>query len=440
MIRENDELFFVFEYMEANLYQMTKDRDRFFPESKVRNWMYQIMQSLAFMHKQGYFHRDIKPENILVTRDTVKLADFGLAREIRSRPPYTDYVSTRWYRAPEVLLRASHYNSPIDTFACGAIMAELFTLRPLFPGSSEPDEIYKITSVLGTPTPQTWPEGLRLAAAMNFRFAQFAPTPLSALIPHASPEACQLMADLMLWDPKKRPTASQALQSPFFQVGISLPASGNVAPADGRPSSEKARGKESPHLVEPQRQTMPSGGFNAGSAGGSGRSPSNISPQKDGSGGLLGKARYFPGKQSSASPTPNPGSGHSNKSAGSYGGGMYGQKPGMGMGAGMSGGGMGRGPGMGGGGMGGMGGMSGAGMGRGVSMGAGMGRGSAVGGMAGGGAIGAGGAYKPLAAHASRLYFLMGDLAKLDAMYQFSLGTFAASHRPVQFSDGEAVL
>ena len=82
--------------MEANLYQMTKDRDRFFPESKVRNWMYQIMQSIAFMHKQGYFHRDIKPENILVTRDTVKLADFGLAREIRSRPPYTDYVSTRW--------------------------------------------------------------------------------------------------------------------------------------------------------------------------------------------------------------------------------------------------------------------------------------------------------------------------------------------------------
>ena len=88
------------------------------------------MQSMAFMHKQGYFHRDIKPENILVTRDTVKLADFGLAREIRSRPPYTDYVSTRWYRAPEVLLRASHYNSPIDIFAVGCMMAELFTLRP----------------------------------------------------------------------------------------------------------------------------------------------------------------------------------------------------------------------------------------------------------------------------------------------------------------------
>ena len=70
-------------------------------------------------------------------RDVVKIADFGLAREIRSRPPYTDYVSTRWYRAPEVLLRSQYYNAPIDMFAMGAIMAELFTLRPLFPGSSE---------------------------------------------------------------------------------------------------------------------------------------------------------------------------------------------------------------------------------------------------------------------------------------------------------------
>ena len=70
-------------------------------------------------------------------RDVVKIADFGLAREIRSRPPYTDYVSTRWYRAPEVLLRSQYYSAPIDMFAMGAIMAELYTLRPLFPGSSE---------------------------------------------------------------------------------------------------------------------------------------------------------------------------------------------------------------------------------------------------------------------------------------------------------------
>ena len=108
----------------------------------------------------------MKPENLLVTKDVVKIADFGLAREIRSRPPFTDYVSTRWYRAPEVLLRSPIYNAPIDIFAMGAIMAELYTFRPLFPGTSEPDELYKITSVLGTPTEQTWADGLQLASQM----------------------------------------------------------------------------------------------------------------------------------------------------------------------------------------------------------------------------------------------------------------------------------
>jgi len=69
--------------------------------------MFQLLQGLAYMHAQGFFHRDLKPENILAIKDLVKLADFGLAREIRARPPFTDYVSTRWYRAPEILLRST---------------------------------------------------------------------------------------------------------------------------------------------------------------------------------------------------------------------------------------------------------------------------------------------------------------------------------------------
>ena len=113
--------------MKENLYQMMKERydhgDKLFPEGVIRNMMFQVkmieklqafilkyfvevLQGLAFMHKHGYFHRDMKPENLLcMGPDLIKIADFGLAREIRSRPPYTDYVSTRWYRAPEVLLR-----------------------------------------------------------------------------------------------------------------------------------------------------------------------------------------------------------------------------------------------------------------------------------------------------------------------------------------------
>lgn len=223
VIRENDELFFVFEYLDQNLYEFMKNRTKLIPESKIRNITYQLLQGLAFMHKHGFFHRDIKPENYLCKGDVVKLADFGLAREIRSKPPYTDYVSTRWYRAPEVLLRSLTYNSPIDLWAIGCIIAELFTLRPLFPGSSEADQIYKICSVLGSPTNSNWNEGIKLATKMNFRFPQFVPTALSTLIPQASPEAIQLVTDLLKYDPNKRPTASQALQYPFFTKNIQVP-------------------------------------------------------------------------------------------------------------------------------------------------------------------------------------------------------------------------
>lgn len=140
------------------------------------------------MHKHGYFHRDMKPENLLcMGPDVVKIADFGLAKEVRSRPPYTEYVSTRWYRAPEVLLRSTMYSAPIDIWAVGCIMAELYTFRPLFPGNSEIDEIFKICSVLGTPDKRDWPESYRLAAAMNFKFPQFSPTPLNKIITNASP-------------------------------------------------------------------------------------------------------------------------------------------------------------------------------------------------------------------------------------------------------------
>ncbi|XP_072107220.1 serine/threonine-protein kinase ICK-like isoform X1 [Mobula birostris] len=235
VVRENDHLYFVFEYMKENLYQLMRDRNRLFPESSIRNIMYQILQGLAFIHKHGFFHRDMKPENLLcMGPELVKIADFGLAREIRSRPPYTDYVSTRWYRAPEVLLRSTNYSSPIDMWAVGCIMAELYTLRPLFPGSSEIDEIFKICQVLGTPKKNNWSEGYQLAAAMNFRWPQCAPNNLKTLIPNASGEAIQLMRDILQWDPKKRPTPSQALRYPYFHVGQAL----------GTPQQVQEQGKQ----------------------------------------------------------------------------------------------------------------------------------------------------------------------------------------------------
>ncbi|VUZ42510.1 unnamed protein product [Hymenolepis diminuta] len=171
------------------------------------------------MHQKGFFHRDLKPENVLCSGvDAIKLADFGLAREIRSQPPFTDYVSTRWYRAPEILLRSVNYNSPVDLFALGCIMTELFTLRPLFPGQSDIDMLFKITGVLGTPSQQDWPEGYKLAGAMNFKFPKCKPARLSGIIPHASTTALHLISELIAWNPKKRPTARAALRSKFMLV------------------------------------------------------------------------------------------------------------------------------------------------------------------------------------------------------------------------------
>ncbi|KAL8503574.1 hypothetical protein ACS0TY_022347 [Phlomoides rotata] len=225
VIRENDVLYFVFEYMECNLYQLMKDRLKLFSEAQVRNWCFQVFQGLACIHQRGYFHRDLKPENLLVSKDIIKVADFGLAREINCQPPFTEYVSTRWYRAPEVLLQSPIYGPPVDMWAMGAIMAELFSLRPLFPGSSEADEIYKICCVIGSPTKSEWADGLKLASAINYQFPQVAGVHLSTLVPGVTGDAINLIASLCSWDPFKRPTAMQALQHPFFQSCFYVPPS-----------------------------------------------------------------------------------------------------------------------------------------------------------------------------------------------------------------------
>jgi len=219
VVKVSDDLYFVFELLEQNvlqLYTEVRDKGKSLTETQIKSVVYQTAAGLAYMHKQGFFHRDMKPENLLITNDTVKIADFGLAREVRSRPPYTEYISTRWYRAPEILLKSSVYNSPVDIFALGCIMAELYMLAPLFNGSSEIDQIYKICSILGTPTHKNWSEGYQLAAKIGLTFPQFAPVSLSTLIPNASHEAIDLISEMLKFDPHKRITAAQILQHPFF--------------------------------------------------------------------------------------------------------------------------------------------------------------------------------------------------------------------------------
>ncbi|XP_055851599.1 cyclin-dependent kinase-like 2 isoform X2 [Episyrphus balteatus] len=219
VIRENDTLYFVFEYMKENLYQMIKDRDTHLPENTIKSILFQVLTGLAFMHRHGFFHRDLKPENLLCSGpELIKIADFGLAREIRSRPPFTDYVSTRWYRAPEVLLHSTHYGSSIDLWAMGCIMSELYTFRPLFPGSSEVDQLFKICSVLGTPSKNDWPDGHRLAATIHFRFPDCVKVPLNNIITRVSSSGLQLLEDFLFYDPERRPTAQQSIKYPYFHA------------------------------------------------------------------------------------------------------------------------------------------------------------------------------------------------------------------------------
>ena len=217
-INKTGTLNLVFEYMETDLLELMKSREpNKLSEEQIRDIMHQTLLGLAFMHKYGFFHRDMKPENLLLTGNKIKIADFGLAREIRSMPPYTDYVSTRYYRAPECILQSTNYNSPIDIWGLGCIMAEMYLHpQPLFCGANEKEVLFRICSVLGTPTYDTWNDGIQQANIIGIKFPNKSPTDLEKIIPGASSEAIDLMKLMLQWDPNKRATAKMLLKHPFF--------------------------------------------------------------------------------------------------------------------------------------------------------------------------------------------------------------------------------
>lgn len=197
--------------------QMRKLNDDPFSHEEIRHFIRQIALGLDYVHNHGFFHRDIKPENILVQGKTVvKIGDFGLVKEIRYPTPFTEYVSTRWYRAPENVLGSRSYNYPVDVFALGCIMAELYTFKPLFPGSSEMDQFEKISRILGKPTNDDWPDAKRLSDRKLFQMPEHDRIPLQKVIPRASAEAISLMEWMLQYNPKKRPRPSQILTHEFF--------------------------------------------------------------------------------------------------------------------------------------------------------------------------------------------------------------------------------
>ncbi|KAB8290238.1 hypothetical protein EYC80_011106 [Monilinia laxa] len=246
------------EYMDGNLYQLMKARDhKCLDVSSVKSILYQIMQGLEHIHAHNFFHRDIKPENILVSTSaqdsgnsfrrysamvtppstppayTVKIADFGLARETHSKLPYTTYVSTRWYRAPEVLLRAGEYSAPVDIWAIGAMAVEIATLKPLFPGGNEVDQVWRVCEIMGSPGNWynkagervgggDWREGTRLAGKLGFSFPKMAPHSMDTILqtPQWPASLAKFVTWCLMWDPKSRPTSTQAMAHEFFTDAV----------------------------------------------------------------------------------------------------------------------------------------------------------------------------------------------------------------------------
>lgn len=220
VIREDNSLYLIFEHMEENLYQLMRRQSSPFPEATICSIVRQIVAGLAYIHKHGFFHRDIKPENLLC-RDgpnSIKIADFGLIREIDSKPPFTDYVSTRWYRAPELLLHSTDYNWAVDIWSIGCIAGELFILRPMFPGRSEIDQIFKICQTLGAPDTTVWPEGKRLASLIQIKFPNIVPLDLKRLIPGCSADGLEFIKSTLQWTPNVRPKSKLLLSHRYLSM------------------------------------------------------------------------------------------------------------------------------------------------------------------------------------------------------------------------------
>ncbi|KAL1554757.1 Mitogen-activated protein kinase 8 [Salvia divinorum] len=220
--REFRDIYVVFELMESDLHQVIKANDDLTPEH-YQFFLYQLLRGLKYTHSANVFHRDLKPKNILANADCkLKICDFGLARVSFNDAPsaifWTDYVATRWYRAPELCGSFfSKYTPAIDIWSIGCIFAEMLSGKPLFPGKNVVHQLDLMTDLLGTPPPES------IARIRNEKARRYLssmrkkqPVPLSQKFPDADPLALHLLDKLLAFDPKDRPTAEEALNDPYF--------------------------------------------------------------------------------------------------------------------------------------------------------------------------------------------------------------------------------
>mmetsp|Transcript_26943 Transcript_26943/g.84525 ORF Transcript_26943/g.84525 Transcript_26943/m.84525 type:complete len:326 (-) Transcript_26943:405-1382(-) len=241
VVHTERKLTLVFEYLDQDLKKYLDVCEGGLDETILKSFLYQLLRGVAYCHYHRVLHRDLKPQNLLINREgELKLADFGLARAfgipVRS---YTHEVVTLWYRAPDVLMGARRYSTPVDVWSIGCIFAEMSNGRPLFAGSSEEDQVERIFRGLGTPSPTDWPAVVELDGWRD----DFTRYPRPESIGHLASlddDGVDLLASMLTFDPQERISAQDAMQHPFFNF-IRYQARQNARETMDREADEERR-------------------------------------------------------------------------------------------------------------------------------------------------------------------------------------------------------
>ncbi|OXB50970.1 UNVERIFIED_CONTAM: hypothetical protein H355_012360, partial [Colinus virginianus] len=208
--------------MESDLHQIIHSAQPLTLEH-VRYFLYQLLRGLKYIHSANVLHRDLKPSNLLVNENCeLKIGDFGMARGVGADPRHakaflTEYVATRWYRAPELLLSLHRYTRAIDMWSVGCIFAEMLGRRQLFPGRNYVHQLQLIMAVLGTPPPDVMAAiGAERVRAYLQSLPPRPPVPWESVYGDAEPDALALLGRMLRFDPRERVGVAEALRHPFL--------------------------------------------------------------------------------------------------------------------------------------------------------------------------------------------------------------------------------